>query len=190
MSHPPPSFLLRKRWILRGPGTLSLVQPTLEQLADIDERWPPLRRETDWHTSWRWQTLARGKREAFALVSADDLLAIWCSAKSRPIQLEGQRYYRPDYLEAAPAFRGKEVGAFTVLLIAARALELGATGIVLGTWPFLRDFYAALGGVQRLPRGWNLPANLIPFVFDLETLMEMKRLLDGKEHHGEAASNL
>jgi hypothetical protein len=186
-----PTYLHRKRWLLSGTGTVRLVDPTLQELAEIDDRWPPMRRGSDWHHSWRWQTLTKDKPEVFALSDGDGrLLSIWCSAKSKPIRLEGSLYYRPDYLEVAPEVRGKAVGAFTFLLIAARALELGATGLALGTWPFLRGFYAGMGGVERRPRGWNLARNLVPFIFDLETLTELKRLLDGKEHHGETAPDV
>jgi hypothetical protein len=137
-----------------GFGIVRLLHPSQEQLAAIDERWPAQRAEADWSRSWLWTDLARDKAEVFAV--SDDrhrLLSIWCSNKSKPIRLQGTGYYRPDYLEVAPDARGKTMGAFTFSLMAARALELGASGIVLGTWPFLREFYAGLGGIERLPRG-------------------------------------
>jgi hypothetical protein len=47
----------------------------------------------------------------------------------------------------------KRQGVFLFALIAARAFELGAQGIVVGTWEVLRKFYEGLGAIERKPRG-------------------------------------
>ncbi len=180
-----PSSLLGRTWTLPGSGRLRVVIPTDRHVGEIDLEWPSDRRPTDWHHAWRWKDLTAGKVEVFALVDADDkATGIWCSAKHRPIRLPDGLFYRPDYLEVSPAGRGQELGVFLFLLIAARALELGADGVVLGTWEILRDFYRGLGGMERKPRGWNLEPNLVPFTFDRETLEGLVEALGKKEDHG------
>jgi GNAT superfamily N-acetyltransferase len=172
-------------------GRLRVVEPSAAQLTAVDATWPSARRPTDWHGAWRWIDLTAGKVEVFAVVdSADRVLGLWCSVKHKPIQLPDGLFYRPDYLEIAPDVRGQEVGVFLFLLIAARALELGAQGIVLGTWEVLRQFYGGLGGVERRPRGWNLEANLVPFTFDAETLADLKAALDRMEDDGQGTTDL
>ena len=186
-----PSALLARSWRLPEIGLVRVIRPSPADIAHIDETWPARRRLTDWHHSWRWHEITASRPEAFALRKDDgSLLGIWCSAKKAPITLPDGRFYRPDFLEISPDARGREVGAFIFLLIASRALELKAEGIVLGTWPVLREFYSRMGGHERKPRGWNLENNLVPFVFDLATLQGLKNLLDGMEHHGEGTPNL
>jgi GNAT superfamily N-acetyltransferase len=186
-----PSRLLEKTWNVGSVGRLRVVEPTQAQIAAVDAQWPLARRPTDWNSAWRWLDLTTGKTEVFAVVDEDDQVAgIWCSAKHKPIQLPEGLFYRPDYLEIAPRVRGQEIGVFLFLLIVARALELGASGVVLGTWEVLRGFYGGLGGVERKPRGWNLEANLVPFTFDAETLADLKAALDGMEEHGQGTTDL
>jgi GNAT superfamily N-acetyltransferase len=100
--------------------------------------------------AWRWRDLTAGETEVFAVVDAgDQAVGIWCSAKHKPVQLPEGPFYRPNYLEIARRVRGQEIGVFLFLLIVARALELGASRVVLGTWEVLRGFYGGLGGVER-----------------------------------------
>jgi GNAT superfamily N-acetyltransferase len=170
---------------------LRVVTPSDRHLEEIDTEWPTGRRPTDWHHAWRWKELAAGKVEVLAVVGANDkAVGIWCSAKHKPIRLPDGLFYRPDYLEVAPAVLGQELGVFLFLLIAARALELGADRVVLGTWEILRDFYRGLGGVEGKPRGWNLESNLVPFTFDRETLEGLAEALEGKEDHGQKPPNI
>jgi hypothetical protein len=67
-------------------------------------------------------------------------------------------------------FRGAELGIFLLSVIAIRAIELKAIGVVLGTWEPLRNFYLKIGAAERAPAGWNFPANLVPFTLDLSAL--------------------
>jgi hypothetical protein len=186
-----PSGLSLKSWNVSGIGRVRVVEPSPAQLAAVDAAWPGARRSTDWHSAWRWLEITAGKAEVFAVVGPDDrVLGLWCSSKHKPIQLPEGLFYRPDYLEIAPDVRGQEAGVFLFLLIAARALELGAQGIVLGTWEVLRRFYEGLGGIERRPRGWNLEANLVPFTFDAEALADLKAALDRTEDNGQGTTNL
>jgi GNAT superfamily N-acetyltransferase len=109
-------------------------------------------------------------------------VAIWLSKKRKPIQLGGRLYYRLDNIEVHPAHRGARVGrVLGVLLmgvIAQRALEVGASGIVLVTWESHISFYGRLGGRQEAPRGWTVAADLVPFVFDEVALTRLKEMAD------------
>ena len=186
-----PSDLSKKTWTVTAIGKLRVIEPSTALLETVDAEWPNARRPTDWNRAWRWLDLTAGKVEVFAVVnSADRVVGLWCSAKHKPIQLPDGLFYRPDYFEIAPDVRGQEIGVFVFLLIAARALELKAQGIVLGTWAVLTQFYEGLGGVQKKPRGWNLAANLVPFTFDAETLADLKAALDRMEDNGQGTTDL
>jgi len=174
-----------------GLGRVRVVDPSRQHLDEIDAEWPPVRRPTDWHREWRWKDIVAGMVEVFAVIGpGDKVIGIWRSAKHKPIRLPDGLFYRPDYLEVAPVARGQEAGVFLFLLIAARALELGAQGIVLGTWEVLRNFYREMGGVEGKPRGWNVEANLVPFVFDTETLEGLREALERMEDHGQGTTNV
>ena len=88
-------------------------------------------------------------------------------------------------LELSPELRGGEMGVFLFLLIAARAIEVRADGILVGTWPLHRKFYSGLGASEGPIRGWNLGSDLVPFKFDREALEGLASALDRLEHHGE-----
>jgi hypothetical protein len=186
-----PSVLLARAWNVPGVGRVRLVHPTDQHLSAIDAEWPPGRRPTDWHRAWRWKKITSGKVEVFAVLGpAEQLLGIWCSAKHKPIRLPDGLFYRPDYLEVAPGQRGQAMGVFLFLLIATRALEVGARGIVFGTWDILRVFYRGLGGVEGKPRGWTIETNLIPFVFETHTLEGLREALERMEAHGESTTDI
>jgi hypothetical protein len=115
-------------------------------------------------------------------MAADQVvLALWSSSKKKPIRLPEGIFYRLDYLEVSPPSRGGVVGTFTLAVIAARATELNATGIVLAAFPIkgLSDAYERAGAVGRCPQGWNCPANLLPFIFEAAALARLKALADG-----------
>jgi hypothetical protein len=180
----PFSSLLTKRWEVPQNGVLSLARVAEAHVSEIDSRWPPGRRPEDWHASWRWKEIIAGRPEAFAITAADGSVAgIWCSAKKRPIRLPSGAFYRPDYMEIAPERRGSEMGVFLFGIICARALELRADGIVLGTWPVLRRFYRGLGGIEGRVQGWNLAPNLVPFSFDSGSLEILRAALERMETH-------
>ena len=89
-----------------------------------------------------------------------------------PLQLEGQRYYRLDHFEIAPSVRGQLVGIFCFGLIAARAIELGADGIVLAALPEVARVYEKWGGMKRRPAGWHVGTGLQSVVFGRDATLE------------------
>jgi GNAT superfamily N-acetyltransferase len=127
---------------------------TFNDCAAIDDAWPSSRRPADVHHAWRWADIWKSLKDCLVL-EGDRPVAIWGSTVRRPLKLAGATYYRLDYLEIAPAHRGKILGAFLIAVIASRALELGATGIVLTAFPVpgLVEFYEGTGAVRGAPRG-------------------------------------
>jgi len=179
-----PSALLGRRWSVPGVGSISLRHVTQAHLSEIDALWPQSRRADDWHHSWRWKDILKRRPESFVVTAVDGAVAgIWCSAKKRPIRLPAGSFYRPDYMEVAPARRTSGLGVFLFALIAARALELNADGVVLGTWPVLRAFYRGLGGTEGKPQGWNLERDLVPFFFDSSRLKGLRAELQNLEEN-------
>jgi hypothetical protein len=108
-------------------------------------------------------------------------MALWCSAKAQPLKLREGKFYRLDYFELDPRLRGGEAGVLAFALVAARARDVGADGIVLATWPPLRRFYEGIGGVERELVGWRAPANLITFVFTTDALANLSAVLSERQ---------
>ena len=162
---------------------LELADVTLADLERIDGEWPPLRPKKDLTYSWRWRELVDGEKETFLLKKEDGTpVAIWVSRRRKPIVLGGKLYYRLDNIEVHPTHRGARLGRILGILlmavIAQRALEVGATGLVLATWDTHADFYGKAGGVQVAPRGWTVATGLIPFTFDERALSRLKEMAD------------
>jgi hypothetical protein len=175
--------LTKKRWSISSVAEVGVRLLLVEHAAEADRAWPATRKTEDWHVTWKWRQLVSGKPEAFAVVdlATDRVTALWCTAQRRPAKLRDGLFYRPDFLEVAPPLRGGDMGVFLFQLIAARALEVGANGIMLATWPPLRAFYAGLGGTEGPPHGWRPPANLIPFTFASDALGDLVAALMTKE---------
>jgi len=181
---PLPSALLAKTWDVPTVGKVAMVGKSPSLLNEIDRDWPSGRLNSDYHIEWRWLDITAKKAETFMLVEESGKpVAIWCSAKRRPIKLKEGRFYRLDFMEAAPDLRGGDFGLFLISVISARAVELGACGVVLQTWDCaLRRYYTDLGAVCSAPTGWNIPANLIPFTIETTLLKTLSVYIKGFEN--------
>jgi hypothetical protein len=149
--------------------------PAVDVIEIADRTWIPQRRPTD--VDWRWHDLLAESRDMFAVLRvADDApVALFCSTAPRLLRLPGGPAYRLDFIEVGPAFRGAEVGVFTLAAAAARALECGARKLVLASVVEARKLYDKTGGKQRLAEGWIAPRGLLPYEFvenDLRSLQE------------------
>lgn len=118
-------------------------------------------------------------RDAFAVVAnGGETVALWSTAARRPLQLPSGKHYRLDFMETAPTYRGGILGAFTLGIIASRALELGCVGMVLGSLPALVPWYNKAGATAGKIFGWRHPPDLIPYRFSSEALVYLKDLAD------------
>jgi len=164
-------------------GLLTLSIASESHLAQADRIWPQERRPNDLHDHWRWLKIMNGKRERFSILHRADsrVVALWCSEPKGPRHIESGRFYRLDYLEVAPRHRQTSVGLFVLALVACRALEVGASGLVLGGFPIdgVHRFYTEAGGVQRDVRGWKPARDLIPYIFERSALEWLKDFADG-----------
>jgi hypothetical protein len=161
-----------------------------EILAEIDASWPQDRRPNDVHDCWRWTEISPTLSDLFIVyvIEGDKRqpIAIWGAKKASPLDLpEGPRY-RLDYIEVAPNLRGTDTSVaatFALATVAMRAREVGASGIVLAAFPMegLGRAYEARGAVQRTPKGWEFPANLVPYVFGPEALDRLAGFVDDLE---------
>lgn len=166
-------------WELPDGTVFTVRTPSADMLNQIDREWPAGRRDDDQHLGWKWREIFSWSPEAFCLVDANGAAAgIWSSLKTSPIALREGSFYRLDRIEASPLYRGGIVGVFLFSLVAVRALELKANGIVLGALPASTKFYERLGGENRLPAGWNNDRELVPFVFPEQILLELKEDVD------------
>lgn len=182
------SRLVGQRWHVQALGEVRVERATPLHCADIETEWEPLRAEDDRDLAWRWTKIGPTLRDGFVLIGAHPL-SIWGSTKEEPIRLPGGRYYRLDFLEARPDHRGlRVVGLFTMALVAVRALEQDADGVVLASFdvPKLIAFYEGLGAIRRRPTGWNLPRNLVPFQLDAQALEQLARFADA--HHDDQSA--
>lgn len=164
------------RWGFPAVGLVALAVPGDSLLAAIDESWPALRSPQSESQSWSWRRIMRSARDRFVLRdTADEPLALWSSAKSGPLRLPGGRFYRLDYLEVCPRNRKARLGAFLMALIARRAAEVGADGVVFGALPEAATFYEKIGFQAGIVAGWQTERGLIPYRLegeDLERLIE------------------
>ena len=179
---PAPTKLSQMRWDVPGVGAVTVRAATFNDCAAIDVAWPPSRRPADVHHVWRWADIWKSLKDCLVVVEGARPVAIWGSTVGRPLKLTGTTCYRLDYLEIAPAHRGQILGAFLTTIIASRALELGATGIVLTTFPVpgLVEFYEGMGAVRGAPRGWSYPKELVALTFELPALRRLKELADDR----------
>lgn len=177
---PAPTKLTLLRWDVPSVGAVIVRAATFNDCAAIDDAWPSSRRPADVHHAWRWVDISKSLKDCFVVAEGDRPVAIWGSTVSRPLKLAGTTYYRLDYLEIAPAHRGEILGAFLTAVIASRALELGAAGIVLTAFPVpgLVEFYEGVGAVRGSPRGWSHPKELVALTFELSALRRLKELAD------------
>jgi hypothetical protein len=162
-------------------GVLAVVRGSPALLATADREWPAARRPTDLH-DWRWRRIAASSFETFAVVrGGSEVIALWTTSTKRLLDLRDGPAYRLDFLEVAPHHRGPPgaAGAFTFGVIAARALECGASSMVLGAIPAARRYYDELGGSQSLASGWKVGPGLLPYEFGQVVLRARKELVDG-----------
>jgi hypothetical protein len=148
-------------------------------IADLaDAAWIPERRPTD--VDWRWRELLASARDAFAVlrVGDDAPVALFCSTAPRLLRLAEGATYRLDSLEVGPRFRGARVGLFTLAAVASRALECGASKLVLASVPEARKLYDRAGGKQQGAKGWKAPKGLLPYEFSGESLRFLQEVLN------------
>lgn len=164
------------QWDYPGVGRVTLAIPGDSLLASIDESWPPLRNPQSESHRWSWRKIMDSARDRFVLKDAAGVpLALWSSAKSAPLRLPDGRFYRLDYLEVSPGSRRAYLGVFTMALIARRAAEVGAGGIVFGALPEAAEFYEKIGFQKGIVAGWQTERGLVPYRLegeDLERLIE------------------
>jgi GNAT superfamily N-acetyltransferase len=134
---------------------------------------------------WRWYEIALRMPERFVLrdVANGDLVAVWSSRAKRPIVLDGAGYYRPDYLEVDPGRREGGLGLFLLAVIATRARELGAQGLVLGgvDTPAARALYSRAGASESTPGGWRPAPGLIPYWIGGDAYVELCEYADAHQ---------
>ncbi len=137
-----------------------------------------VRPESDVH-SWSWAKKVHRSREAWVLMEdSQGPVALWTSEKGLITLVEGQ-FYRLDHIELRPDRRGSGLGFLVLALIACRALELNAIGVVLRCIPALRAFYETAGGEARTPKGWNVPyPGMLAFTFPEAVLRSLKATAD------------
>lgn len=175
------SRLLGARWDLGARGSFRLVTASWPVLMQIDREWPPARPAGALHRDWRWGDWVGEERceERFVLLDEDGRPQfIWCCASSRLLRLAGGPFYRPDRLEVAPRIVRSGVGTVGMAVLATRALELGANGVVLKATVEAAPFYAKVGGVAGEVAGWSHSPDLVEFTFDRPAIDALAEMLD------------
>ena len=186
----PVSKLRRKRWPIDGRGTFRLTSATPGLLADIDRTWPVLRPNA-MDVSWSWYSVGSTTPERWVVTL--DLKAVGAFvAGSRLLKLPEGLTFRLDFLETRGDVRGKSVGAIVMALVAKRAVEAGASMLVLSALPRAdaMRLYEKAGGQRRGPKGWKTAPGLLPFTWERDALGALARRLDDveEEDQGEGSS--
>jgi len=166
--HPAPrSDLIGRRWRIDVLELeLECIHASASVLRSIDADWVARRKAGAANAHWRWYNIALSMPERFALRDdAADPVGVWSSGTKRPIELDGEPYYRLDYPETDPWRRGGGIGLFTLAVVAARARELSAEGIVLGGLDTraAKALYSSARASNATPGGWRPSKGLIPY---------------------------
>jgi hypothetical protein len=177
----PRSSLEGCAWQVPGVGSVQLANPRPEVLCELDDEWAPLRFVSDWHHVWRWSTICHRKDERFVLLLEGRPVAIWCCDRGEPLKLPGGRMYHLSYVEVRSDLRGGLLSTFLFGVVAARAIECGAVGVIMSALPIdgLVETYVRLGARRGAPRGWTPPRKLVPLTIDEANLRELKDIADG-----------
>ncbi len=141
---------------------LRVVEPDAEYVEALDRSWPRARAASAEHKEWRWAHIRERSRDILALEHVDGrCIGIWTSGRS-VFRLGGTPCYRLDRVEVSPFFVGQGWGPVVVAACCARALELGASTIVLGALPQAAPFWNRLAAVGA-PPGWTCEPPLLAY---------------------------
>jgi hypothetical protein len=171
----PPSALLGMSIDLAELGEMQIVAPTVALAFEAKEKWAAGKRSR--LVGWSWPKLVNEYAEALAIVDAQGApRALLCSRRRRLLDLPRGPSFELGYVEVHPDDRGGLVGYYTFAVAAARALELGATGLVLGATPEagLLRFYGRFKPLRGKIKGWQPPPGLTPFCFDKNVLTDLE----------------
>jgi len=159
---------------------VKLVTAGASAANEADLAWTQGRQHEQRTVAWRWSELLKYRHDRFGIVDTSDrLLSLWCSEPRAPLVLPDKRAYRLDYLEVDPGHLGSSLGTFTMLTVYARALEVGADALILGSLPDSAGFYEKLDGIKGPVPGWKTEIGLIPFTFAKASLLEGLEALNG-----------
>lgn len=152
------------------------MRPARARLEQLDADWAQLRAKDDIAAGWKWASVA-AEPEVFAVVDANDqVLAIW-RAKKRVDLGKAGTFYRLDNIEVQPGLRGGQVGRFTILLVSARAHELGQA-ILLAAPQERVNWYVDQGAAPADNLGWKCPNMLVPLQFTEDAVRTLKEKAD------------
>ncbi|HEX3770485.1 MAG TPA: hypothetical protein VHV30_06465 [Polyangiaceae bacterium] len=177
-----PSGILGTVWNLEEAGSIRLVAATREVGISAVAAWTA--DDSSRLVEWAWSRLLRQHSEAFALVGAQGVpRALWCSRRDRLLALPCGPSYELGYLELHPQDRGTLLGYYVLAVIAARAIETGARGMVLASLPHpkVQAFYSFAGGKAGKVKGWQTPFGLVQYFFSEEALRALQQELDARE---------
>lgn len=146
-------------------------------IAALDADWPSLRRPGAEHASWSWRAIDAHSRDLLALCEGDVPVAAFASRRNVR-RLAAMTCYRIDYAEVRDDRMGENIGLLLVALAAARAVELGASAVLLGSLPQAVEFWRKFAD-EGAPEGWTCAPGLRPFVIPSDRVANLARLFHG-----------
>lgn len=170
----PKSELFKRIWNVPGHGKVRLIAPNLAMLLAVDADWPRHRDPEKEHIRWQWLSIMKKHDDGFLVTVNDQLAAAWCGLHARPIALNSGLWYRLDYIERTATY--SNLGLFVFMLIAARADELGAAGILGSAFndAELLAYYQRAGAELGDVPGWNCHRKMVPFCFRGEAMANLR----------------
>lgn len=157
---PTSSALLGQEWLAADGTSAALALPDAAMLEGVEQAWAAGREAARAH--WNWCRIAATTNECFALLTRErQVISLW-AAETRLRSIAGHRCYRMEFLEVGPAHRGRGTwGVLTMIAAAARAHELGATGLVFGALPARARWHARLGARPVSKYAWKAPPGTV-----------------------------
>jgi hypothetical protein len=163
--------LFHHEWVVDGLGAVRLEALGSTEAINLATVWAV--REAPWSWGHVWK---HHEPEVYVLrnLATGHPVAAWASRR-KLLTVLGTPSYHLSFLEVCPKLCGSgTAGAFAFAVLCARALELGASALILQCPQERARFYELLGGRKGEIRGWQPDRNLLTFQFDQVTLTKHK----------------
>ena len=170
-----------RAWTFPLVGTVSLAQPTFEQIGAVARLWEPLRRPSDTN-GWEWLRVFTDARDCVYALGLDPVVALY-GTTARNLDLGGVPTRRLNYFQIAPNLRGSGIAQLAFAVFARMTADFEGTELVVPSLPEPKvvKFYLEMAGVLQAPRNWQAPKGLISIHFDPARLITLAEYADALE---------
>lgn len=173
------SSLLGVTWRVPGIGEVQVIAASAARCCAVDLDWSNRRPPDASNLGWSWGDVHTWAAECFALVLLPERTTVGLFASKKPVVRFGnQTYYRLDYIEIDPSYRGGGLGAFALAFAFKTAIERARDGVLLGSLPETTAIYEGYGLSTEIPVPWVIDAGLVRFFGPPDVLLALSKEVD------------